>query len=169
MALSLIAAIDRKGAIGRQGKLPWHLPDDLRRFKTLTMGHTVLMGYHTALSIGKALPGRTNLVLTRQHQAPYPGQQTIREFSELIHFDTDIFVIGGAEIYRLAMPQVRSLYLTEVDTEVLDADAFFPVIDGTQWQILHREFHPTDARHACAFTFIDYQRRAMSIQCLRAR
>jgi len=124
------------------------------------MGRTVLMGYHTALSIGKALPGRTNLVLTRQHQAPYSGQQTIREFNEVIHADMEIVVIGGAEIYRLAMPQVRSLHLTEVDTEVQGADAFFPVMDQAQWQVLHREFHPADARHAYPFVFVDYQRLA---------
>ncbi len=159
MTLSLIAALDHRGAIGRQGELLWHLPDDLRRFKALTMGRTVLMGYHTALSIGKALPGRTNLVLTRQHQAPYPGQQTFREFSGIIHADTEIMVIGGAEIYRLAMPQVRTLHLTEVDTEVSDADTFFPAIDPAQWQVLHRESHPADACHAYAFAFVDYQRR----------
>lgn len=158
MVLALIAALDRKGAIGRQGALPWHLPDDLRRFKSLTMGRTVLMGYHTALSIGKALPGRANWVLTRQHQAPYSGQQTIREFSEIIHTDTEIVVIGGAEIYRLAMPHVRTLHLTEVDTEVSDADAFFPAIDPAQWQVLHRESHLADACHAYAFAFVDYQR-----------
>jgi len=151
--------MDRRGAIGRRGILPWHLPDDLRRFKSLTLGRIVLMGYNTALSIGKALPGRSNWVLTRQHQAPYPGQQTIREFSEVTHSDMEIVVIGGAEIYRLAMPQVHCLHLTEVDTEVSDADTFFPTIDPAQWQMLQRESHPADARHACAFAFVDYQRR----------
>ena len=104
MAISLIAALDENLAIGRDGQMPWHLPDDLRWFKQLTIGKRVLMGYNTALSIGRALPGRTNLVLTRRHEAPFLGQLTVRSLDEAIGDDdsADLMVSGGQMVFAEA-------------------------------------------------------------------
>ena len=100
MAISLIAALDENFAIGRNGQLPWHLPDDLRWFKQLTVGKHVLMGYNTAVSIGRALPDRTNLVLSRKHEAPFPGQTTVRSVEESQALcRTGLMVIGGGQVF----------------------------------------------------------------------
>ena len=158
--LSLIVAYDRRRAIGRAGALPWHLPDDLKRFKALTLGRPVLMGYRTALSIGRALPGRRNLVLSRNHRAPFAGQETVREFDALCAAEPDLCVIGGSEVFALALARARALHVTEIDTEVGDADAFFPAFDPAQWTEMDRIAHVADARHMYAFSFVDYLRRA---------
>jgi dihydrofolate reductase len=114
MAVSLIAALDENFAIGRHGKLPWHLPDDLRWFKQLTLGKYVLMGYNTALAIGRALPDRTNLVLSRRHEAPFPGQVTVRSIEEArARADgTGLMVIGGGQVYAETLHVAQRLYLT---------------------------------------------------------
>ncbi len=156
---SLIVAYDRLGAIGRAGALPWHLPEDLRRFKALTVGRTVLMGYRTALSIGRALPGRRNLVLSRTHSAPFPGQEVVRDLRAACVHEPDLCVIGGGEVFALALSMARVIPATEIDAEIKDADAFFPTIDPHQWHEAAREAHPLDARHAYAFSFVDYRRR----------
>lgn len=158
--LALIAALDRHRAIGRGNALPWHLPEDLKRFKRLTLGHTVLMGRRSAESIGRALPGRRNLVLTRGGDAPYAGQETMGSLSAAIAASQGerLFVIGGAQIYALTLPQATQLHLTWVDTVVADADAWFPPFQPDDWHILHSEAHAADDRHACAFRFVDYGR-----------
>lgn len=158
--LSLIAALDRQRAIGRAGDMPWHLPDDLKRFKQLTLGKPVLMGRKTALSIGRALPGRPNLVLSRSGEAPYAGQQTVRSLDEAIAVaaGAELMVIGGGEIYALALPLAARLYLTEIDAAVVDADTWFPAWDATPWRETARSAHAADARHAYAFDFVDYAR-----------
>lgn len=156
--LCMIAAIDRVGAIGCGGNLPWHLPDDLKRFKALTLGRPVLMGYRTAVSIGRALPGRRNLVLSRTHEAPFAGQETVRDFDAVRAAEPDLCVVGGGEIFALALPHAEVLYLTEVDTHVEGADAFFPAFSSDDWIEIARSTHPADARHAHAFSFVDYQR-----------
>jgi dihydrofolate reductase len=159
-SLALIAAIDRNHAIGRDGAMPWHLPDDLQRFKALTLGKPVLMGRKTALSIGRALPGRTNLVLTRGGVAPFAGQHAVASLDEaLAAADAELMVIGGGEIYALALARATRLHLTLIDTAAAQADTYFPRLDLAQWRETFREFHPADARHAHAFTFIDYGRR----------
>ena len=114
MAISLIAALDENFAIGRKGQLPWHLPDDLRWFKELTLGKYVLMGYNTAVAIGRPLPDRTNLVLSRKHEAPFPGQTTVRSLAEgsARAGGTGLMVIGGGEVYTEALPKAQRLYLT---------------------------------------------------------
>ena len=158
--LALVAALDRGRAIGRAGSMPWHLPDDLKRFKRLTLGKPVLMGRKTALSIGRALPGRRNLVLTRQEQAPYAQQEAVDSLEaalELAAGET-LMVIGGGEVYALALPFATALLLTEIDTACADADTFFPRIDMTPWREIAREHHAADARHAFAFDFVDYAR-----------
>ena len=158
---SLIAAVDRRLAIGRDGTLPWRLADDLKRFKVLTMGKPMLMGSRTALALGRALPGRQNLVLTRRGVAPFPGMQPVSSLSEAIQQSdgAELMVIGGGEIYALALPLAKRLYLTHVDTEVSGADAFFPAFDASQWSVVHRQAHAADARNEFAYEDVDYHRR----------
>lgn len=159
--VALIAALDRNRAIGRAGDMPWHLPDDLARFKRLTLGKPVLMGRRTALSIGRALPGRRNLVLSRGGDAPYPSQETVRSWDAAVAAAgaVELCVIGGGEIYALALPFATRLHLTEIATEAADADTWFPAFDRAQWREQSREHHAADARHACAFDFVDYEKR----------
>jgi dihydrofolate reductase len=157
----VLAALDRNGAIGKGNALPWHLPDDLKRFKALTLGKPVLMGRKTAESLGRALPGRLNLVLTRSGAVPFDGMRPVATFDEALHVVRDsgadtLCVIGGAEIYALTLAHADALHLTHVDTVVEDADAFFPRFDPAQWREVAHEAHPADARHAHAFAFIDY-------------
>lgn len=156
--VALIAALDRNRAIGRAGGMPWHLPDDLARFKRLTLGKPVLMGRRTALSIGRILPGRRNLVLSRRGDAPYAMQETVRSLDEAIDAvaATELMVIGGGEIYALALPRATRLYLTEIDVAAQDADTWFPAFDRARWREVARTAHAADARHAYAFDFADY-------------
>jgi dihydrofolate reductase len=160
MSISLIAALDNDFAIGKAGKMPWHLPDDLKHFKELTLGKYVLMGHRTALAIGRALPGRHNLVLTRRHSAPFPGQETVRSLPEAqaIAGGTGLMVIGGSEVYRETLPFALRLYLTWVDTQTPGADAFFPQVHFRDWVETSRVHHKRDARHAHAFDITEYVR-----------
>lgn len=174
--IALVAALDRDFAIGRGNALPWSLPDDLRRFKTLTLGHPLLMGRKTAESLGRALPGRRNLVLTRSGRVPFAGMEAVPSMDEALRvvaaagavsdaaMGTSIqrpilMVIGGGEVYAQALPLARRLHLTWVETRVEDADAWFPRFDSADWALTGSEAHPADARHAFAFRFADYVRR----------
>ena len=159
-AIALIVAMDRTRAIGRDGAMPWHLPDDLKRFKALTLGKPVLMGRKTALAIGRALPGRENLVLTRANAAPFASQRVVHSLDEAIAHagDAELCVIGGGEVYALALPRATRLCLTEIDAATADADTFFPTFDAREWREVAREHHPVDAKHALAFDFVDYAR-----------
>lgn len=162
MKVSLIAAMDRNFAIGKDGGLPWHLPDDLKRFKALTLGKPILMGRKTAQSLGRALPGRLNLVMTRSSQVPFDGMQPVAslDHARCIAEEAganELCVIGGGEIYALTLPIATHLHLTLVDTDVSGADAFFPRFDAVQWVEILRERHATDARHGFAFEFVDYE------------
>lgn len=160
--LSLIAALDRRYAIGRGNALPWHLPDDLRRFKALTLGKPVLMGRRTAESLGRALPGRRNLVLTRSGAVPFPGMEPFAALETALEAVADapeVAVIGGGDVFALCLPQADRLHLTWVDTVVENADAFFPPFDADAWTVTSRQAHPADARHAFAFEFVDYAQR----------
>jgi dihydrofolate reductase len=158
--LVLVAALDRRHAIGRGNDLPWRLPDDLKRFKAVTLGKPMLMGRKTALSLGRALPGRRNLVLTRSGRVPFEGMQAVASVDEAIEHagDEDLMVIGGGEIYALTLPRATRLLLTHVDTAVEDADAFFPPFTADHWLAGEREVHAADAKHAFAFEFVDYSR-----------
>ncbi len=164
--LELIAALDRNAAIGRGNRLPWQLPDDLKRFRQLTLGRTVLMGRHTAHSLGRALPQRRNLVLTRSGNVPFDGMEPVATLDEAIALagDAGLRVIGGGQLYALALPFAETLRLTHVETQVEGADAFFPAFDAGDWEILSAQDHPADARHAFAFRFADYRRRSPSGQ-----
>ena len=161
MSITLIAALDHNHAIGRAGTMPWHLPDDLKRFKALTLGKPVLMGRKTALAIGRALPGRTNLVLTRGNVAPFAGQVVVRSLDDAIECAgaAELAVIGGGEIYALALPHATRMHLTWVDTEVADADAFFPRFNADHWSETTRARQPVDSRHAYRLDYVDYERR----------
>jgi dihydrofolate reductase len=159
--IALIAALDRRGAIGKGNALPWHLPDDLKRFKALTLGKPVLMGRKTAQSLGRALPGRRNLVLTRSGQVPFEGMEAVvsLEDARIAARDAEaLCVIGGGEIYALTLPVATVLHLTHVDTIVEGADAFFPEFDRDAWRVMSREPRAADAKHAFAFEFVEYQR-----------
>jgi len=158
--LSLVAALDRNFAIGRGNALPWHLPADLKRFKALTLGKPLLMGRRTAESLGRALPGRRNLVLTRSGQVPFAGMEAVASLGDALDlvFDAgELCVIGGGEVYALCLPRATHLHLTHVDTTVADADAFFPRFDPAEWRVVTREAHAADAKHAFAFEFVDYE------------
>ncbi|MEQ1512630.1 MAG: dihydrofolate reductase [Lysobacteraceae bacterium] len=162
-ALVLIAALDRDRAIGRCNTLPWHLPDDLKRFKSLTLGKPVLMGRKTAESLGRALPKRRNLVLTRTGMVPFDGMEAVASVDEALasiaaEGAETLCVIGGAELYALTLPMATRLHLTHVDTLVDGCDAFFPAFDATKWRVIARDAHAADDRHAFAFEFMDYVR-----------
>ncbi|MCW0453459.1 Dihydrofolate reductase type 3 [Xanthomonas sacchari] len=168
LQLSLIAALDRANAIGRDNDLPWRLPDDLKRFKALTLGKPVLMGRKTAQSLGRALPGRLNLVMTRSGQVPFADMQPVASLQAAIDAAraagaAELAVIGGGDIFALTLPLADVLYLTHVDTVVDGADAHFPAFDPAQWEVVARQAHPVDARHALAFEFVDYRRRAGAV------
>lgn len=158
--ITLIAALDYNNAIGRAGEMPWHLSDDLKRFKSLTLGKPVLMGRKTALAIGRRLPGRPNLVLTRSQSAPFDGQRVVHSLDEAVAHarDSELMVIGGGEVYALALPSATRMHLTEVATVTSDADTFFPAFDPHDWRQVSRMHHPADAKHAVAFDFADYER-----------
>lgn len=163
--VSLVAALDRNRAIGKGNALPWHLPADLKRFKQLTLGKPILMGRRTADSLGRALPGRRNLVLTRNGRVPFAGMEAVASIDAALHAATndgsaELCVIGGAQVYALALPLPLAtvMHLTHVDTEVDDADAFFPAFDADGWQVVARERHAADAKHAFGFEFVEYRR-----------
>lgn len=161
--ISLIAALDRDFAIGKGNALPWHLSDDLKRFKALTLGKPLLMGRRTAESLGRALPGRTNLVLTRSGRVPFEGMQAVETLAEALFIagleeSDELCVIGGGEVFALTLPQATRMHLTWVDTVVEGADAFFPRFDPNDWRETSRMAHPADARNEFAFEFADYLR-----------
>ncbi|TDK21711.1 dihydrofolate reductase [Luteimonas aestuarii] len=163
MRVSLVAALDRSRAIGRDNDLPWRLPNDLKRFKALTLGKPILMGRKTAQSLGRALPGRLNLVLTRTGQVPFDGMRAVSSMDEALQVaagegGVELSVVGGAEIYALALPFAVAMHLTWVDMLVDDADVFFPAFDAAHWLEVAREEHAADARHACSYAFVDYLR-----------
>jgi len=152
--------MDRNRAIGVDGKLPWHLPDDLRRFKALTLGKPILMGRKTAESLGRALPGRTNLVLTRSGRVPFAGMRPVGSLDEALAHATDaeLMVIGGGEVYALTLPIADRIELTEVDIGLSGADTWFPPWRAADWRETERKEHAADRRHVHAFTFLGCDR-----------
>lgn len=153
--VSLIVAMTPAGIIGRDHHLPWHLPDDLRRFKALTLGKPVVMGRRTFESIGRPLPGRRNIVLSR-HAAGLPAAVVVvRDWPAALAAAADapeIMVIGGAEVYALALPAAQRLYLTVVHAEIA-GDVRFPGIDEREWREVERSERAADERHAYALTY----------------
>jgi len=158
--VSLLVATDERGAIGRDGGLPWHLPNDLKRFKALTLGKPVVMGRKTWASIGRPLPGRHNIVITRQPGFAAQGASVAGSLEEALALAGDVpevCIIGGAEIYRLALPQAHVIHLTRVHAEV-PADTFFPALDPAQWREVAREDHAADERHDWNYSFVELRR-----------
>ncbi|MCS6946179.1 MAG: dihydrofolate reductase [Steroidobacteraceae bacterium] len=159
MLISLIVATARNGVIGRNGTLPWHLPDDLRRFKQLTLGKPIVMGRRTYASIGKPLPGRRNIVVSRT-LPPQSDVHVVPDFAAALRAAQDapeLIVAGGAALYREALPQARRIYLTEIDADI-DGDVHFPPLDRSVWRETCRERHPADARHAYPMDFVILER-----------
>jgi dihydrofolate reductase len=165
LTLSLIAACARNRIIGRDNKMPWHLPADLKRFKAVTMSHPVIMGRKTfesiLASLGKPLPGRSNIIVTRNAQFRADGCITVHSLEAALAAcgaAAEAFVIGGGEIYRQALPLARRIYLTEIDAE-FEGDARFPEFDKTVWRESARETHATgDA--GLAYAFVTYENAA---------
>jgi len=159
--LSVIVAADERGGIGRGGGLPWHLPEDLKRFKALTMGKPILMGRRTWDSIGRPLPGRRSVVISRQPGLALPGAEVFGSLDAALAAlagVAEVCVIGGAEIYREALPRADVVQLTRVHA-VVDADTFLPQLDTRGWQEVAREDRPADERHAFDYSFITLRRR----------
>ena len=166
MIVSVIAAVGRNGVIGREGRLPWALPADLKRFRDLTWGKPIIMGRKTHESLGRALPGRTNIVLTRQSDGQAPGCLVAQSPDEAIaladlHGVNEAFVIGGSDVFRAFLPRCDKIYLTMVDGE-FDGDAFFPMemLNSPEWEIVHEELCPADARNPFTSHYQVYQRRS---------
>jgi dihydrofolate reductase len=157
--ISLIVAVADNGVIGQHNGLPWRLPEDLKRFKALTMGKPIIMGRKTYDSIGKPLPGRTNVVITRQAALSLPGCTVVRSLEEACNcvVADELMVIGGADIYRQALPLATRIYLTKVQAEIR-GDAFFPPLNMGQWHELSREDYAADERHAHAYSFLTLER-----------
>jgi len=160
--VSQIVAMARDGVIGRDNAMPWHLPDDLKRFKSLTMGKPMLMGRKTFDSIGKPLPGRTSVVMTRDPawQAP-PGVIVVRSLDEAfrkVGSVPELAVIGGAEIFRLTLPITDRIHLTRIHANI-PGDIVFPPLDVSEWRETERVEHPVDTRHAHTMTFSTLERR----------
>ncbi|MCP4661456.1 MAG: dihydrofolate reductase [bacterium] len=161
MKISLIAAMAENRVIGRGNELPWHLPADLKRFKALTTGHVIVMGRKTFESIGKPLPNRHSVVITRNPEYRAPGVSVVRNLEgalEKAAGDDEVFVIGGATIFAQALPRADRLYLTLVHAEP-PGDVKFPHLPADEWLLSEDEPHPADERHACPYTFRRYERR----------
>lgn len=160
--LSVIVALADNLAIGKDGDLLWHLPNDMKRFRELTTGNSIVMGRKTFDSLPKgALPNRKNIVLTKQANAGIPGAYTVNSLQKAIEAadSEEVFIIGGAMIYELALPFADKMYLTFVHHHFDDADTFFPPIDFIEWEETERTVYPADERHAYPYTFATYIRK----------
>lgn len=160
--ISIIVCIAQNRAIGYENKLLYWLPNDLKRFKQLTTGHTIIMGRRTFESFPKgALPNRRNVVLSRQVDAHFEGAEhysTLEEALSGCRPDEDIYIIGGSTVYEQAMPLADRLLITHVADTPDKADAFFPIIDPSVWRETNREDHGTDEKHQFPYSFVDYKR-----------
>ncbi|MBQ0085998.1 MAG: dihydrofolate reductase [Prevotella sp.] len=162
---SIIVAIAKNFAIGKNNDLLYHLPDDLKHFKEITSGHTVIMGKNTFESFPKRpLPNRRNIVVAFPEEIPddRQGAEWVTSLDEAFRVssnDGEVFVIGGAYVYRQTFPMVDKLYLTIIDDEPTDVDVYFPEIDFSQWQEISRVHHDADERHAHSFDFCEFTRR----------
>lgn len=158
--LTLIAAVAKNGVIGAGNALPWRLPEDLKRFKAITFGHPIIMGRKTWESLGRPLPGRTHIVVSRSADFVAPGARVAGSLAEAVTLAAEsgaaeAFVIGGAEIYRLALPLADCLQLTEIDRDFA-GDAHFPAVDRAVWREAERECHHAEA--GFNYAFVTYQR-----------
>jgi dihydrofolate reductase len=160
--IAIIVAVAENGVIGNDNRLPWHLPDDLKRFKTLSMGKPVVMGRRTFESIGRPLPGRRNIVVSRQPGLAIEGTVVARSLDAALAAAgtaPEVVVIGGAEIFRLVLPRTDTIHLTRVHARVA-GNVIFPELDPGEWRETAVEHHAADERHQYAFTFVTLQRVA---------
>ena len=160
--IALVVAVAENGVIGRNNQLIWHLPKDLKHFKSLTLGHPIIMGRRTFEAIGRPLPERTSIVVTRQPEWQAEGTESANSVPEALElaktYDENIYVIGGAEIYRQSLSAVDTIYLTEVH-HAFEGDVTFPELNNTEWREETRERHEPDEKHAYAFSFVTLRRR----------
>jgi dihydrofolate reductase len=159
--VTLIVAVADSGAIGRDNTLPWHLPEDLKRFKRLTMGKPIVMGRKTYESIGKPLPGRRNIVLTRDANYRREGVTVVHDADAAMRAAAEaaeIMVIGGADLFRLFLPRAGRVHLTRVHGDI-EGDVMWPELDKREWSAVEREVHAADERHAWSMTFEVWEKR----------
>jgi len=159
--VTLIVAVADSGVIGRDNALPWHLPEDLKRFKRLTLGKPVVMGRKTFESIGRPLPGRQNIVVTRDPNYRREGIDVVHDVDAALRAAggaPEIMVIGGAELFRLLLPRAGRLHLTRVRADVA-GDVMWPALDEREWQVVQREEYAADERHAHSMTFEVWEKR----------
>ncbi|MBG26965.1 MAG: diacylglycerol kinase [Croceibacter sp.] len=160
----MIAAAAENNALGKDGDLVWHLPDDFKRFKKLTTGHHIIMGRKTFESFPKPLPNRTHIVITRNRDYTKEGCIVVHNLEDALKIaeeDTQPFIIGGGEIYKLALNASEKIELTRVH-DTFEADAFFPEIDLSKWELINEEFHEKDERHSVSFTYLTYVKKTAS-------
>lgn len=157
--ISMIFAMGRHNALGRDNKMPWYLPADFQYFKRITMGKPVIMGRKTFESLGKPLPGRTNIVITRNRNFAPEGCQVVDsvECAAALVQEQDAFIIGGAEIYKAFMPHAHKLYITEID-EDFEVDSYFPEIDYSRWKLVSSETGPKDEKNPYDYRWLVYER-----------
>lgn len=161
MIVSLIVAVGRKHEIGKDGRMPWHLPADLKHFKAMTLGKPVIMGRKTLDSIGRPLPDRRNVVITRDRRFQAAGCEVVHSLEEAlkrVEPAVEAMVIGGGEIYRAAWQQAKRVYLTRIDAEVPGADTFFPELAPGEWREVNRVDHRSDAKNPYAYSFLLYEK-----------
>ncbi|MFW5726138.1 MAG: dihydrofolate reductase [Bacteroidota bacterium] len=163
MKLIPIAAVANNNVIGKDNKLLWHMPEDLKRFKELTMGHTIIMGRKTYESIGKPLPGRKTVIITRQKDYFVEGCEVVHDIRDAIckvKEDSEVFVAGGGEIYRqiINLHYTRRIYLTRIYAN-FEGDSFFPEIDTEKWELIEREEHDPDEKNPYPYAFMTYKRK----------
>jgi dihydrofolate reductase len=158
MKISLIAALSKNHVIGKNNQLPWRLPADLKHFKNITMGKIIIMGRKTYDSLGKALPNRTNVVISRNASLNLTDAlvfQSLEQALENFQNEDEIFIIGGAELFKQALPLATHLYLTWVNADI-EGDVYFPPFDIANWIESDRESHHIDDQHAYAYDFVGY-------------
>lgn len=158
--ISMIVAADENNVIGKDNQLIWHLPDDLRFFKKMTSGHAIIMGRQTFESVGKPLPKRTNIIITRDTSYQADGCVIAHSLAEALdkamEVDPNPFIVGGEQIYRLALPIAETIYLTRIHSE-FEGDRKFPELDNA-WNEIKREHHPVDEKHQYSFTFKTFKK-----------
>lgn len=158
--ISLLVAMDNNRLIGKDNDLPWHLPADLAYFKRVTMGHSIVMGRKTFDSIGRPLPGRENIIITRNTEFKAEGCKVIHSIEEVLELnqkDKELFIIGGAEIFKEVLPHADRLYITEID-DVFEGDTFFPAFHLNEWQKTTSEEGPRDEKNPYDYNFVVYER-----------
>ena len=159
--ITMIAAAGENNSLGKDGDLVWHLPDDFKRFKKLTTGHHIVMGRKTWESFPRPLPNRTHVVITRDKNYKADNAIVVHSIEDALTYcknEDHIFIIGGGEIYNLALPFATHIELTRVHN-TYEADAFFPEINLDNWQLIHSEYHQSDEKHLVAFTFETYTKK----------